>query len=416
MIEPASSAAAHQSNRVIAVAVVLLALSLRLSVNAVGALLPQIRDDLGLSATAAGMLNALPEIVFALMGLLTPALAARHGRHRLVLVALIVAVLGQILRVGGGAGVLFGGTILTLFGPAVGNVLLPGLIREHFPDRLTTLTAVYATVLSVGAAVGSGLTIPVQHAIGGSWRSGLVAWAGVGTIAIVPWVLAARGARGRSGSTTSSVRVTTLFRSRLAWAMAGFFAIQAAQVYVVLGWLGQVLQDDGVSEVTAGALLAMAPIIGVALSLCTPILLRVEHRIRPLAITFGACYLIGYGGLLVAPHGGAVVWMTFLGLGGGTFPMALTLVALRAPNADGVIALSAFTQSVGYLLGSTGPLAFGLLHDLTDSWQPSLILMIVSLVPMVGIGMRLSRGANRAATGTNDIDDVHERLDLVIEA
>ena len=411
-----TSSAARLSNRVIVAAVVLLALSLRLSVNAIGALLPQIRDDLRLSATSAGALNALPEVVFALAGLLTPALAARHGRHRLVLAALIVAVLGQIVRVSGdGAVVLFGGTILTLLGPAVGNVLLPGLIREHFPDRITTLTAVYATVLSVGAAFGSGLTIPVQHAMGGSWRSGLVAWAGVGTIAIVPWVLAARGARDRSASTPSTARVAPLFKSRLAWAMAGFFAIQAAQVYVVLGWLGQVLQDDGVSEVTAGALLAMAPIIGIALSLCTPILLRAERRIRPLTVCFGTCYLIGYGGLLIAPNGGAVVWMLFVGLGGGTFPMALTLVALRAPNADGVIALSAFTQCVGYLLGSIGPLAFGLLHDMTSSWQPSLILMIVSLVPMVAIGVSLG-GRAGSPVRADDLEQKIERVDLMVEA
>lgn len=401
----------------IVAAVVLLALSLRLSVNAIGALLPQIRDDLGLSATSAGALNALPEIVFALVGLLTPALAARLGRHRLVLGALIVAVFGQLLRVSGhGVGTLFGGTVLTLLGPAVGNVLLPGLIREHFPDRITTMTALYATVLSLGAAFGSGLTIPLQHATGGSWRGGLVVWAGVGAIAIVPWLLAARATRHHSGSAAPTTRVRTLLGSHLAWAMAGFFAIQAAQVYVVLGWLGQVLQDGGVSEVTAGALLAMAPIIGIALSLCTPILLRAEHRIRPLAIGFGACYLTGYSGLLIAPKGGAVVSMVFLGLGGGTFPMALTMVALRAPDADGVIALSAFTQCVGYLLGSVGPLAFGLLHDVTDSWQPSLILMIVSLVPMVGIGVRLSRGGIGVATGADDIDEMPERIDLVVEA
>jgi CP family cyanate transporter-like MFS transporter len=405
------------SNRIVVSAVVVLALSLRLSVNAIGALLPQIRADLGLSATAAGVLNALPEVVFALVGLLTPALAFRYGRHRLVFVALIVALLGQVLRVSGhGVGTLFAGTVLTLLGPAIGNVLLPGLIREHFPDRITAMTAVYVTILSLGAAIGSGLTIPVQHAAGGSWRAGLVAWAGVGVLAVVPWALAARSAHDAARPSVRTTRVTSLLGSRLAWTMAGFFALQAAQVYVVLGWLGQVLQDDGVSEVTAGALLATAPIIGIALSLCTPILLRAEHRIRPLAFAFGVCYLLGYSGLVVAPNGGAVLWMVLLGLGGGTFPMALTLVALRAPDADGVIALSAFTQCVGYLLASLGPLAFGLLHDLTDSWQPSLVLMVASLVPLVGLGVSLGREGAGRLPRPNDIDQIPERIDLVVEA
>ena len=146
-------------------------------------------------------------------------------------------------------------------------------------------------------------------------------------------------------------------------------------------------------------------------------LLRVERRIRPLALGFGLCYLVGYCGLLIAPSGGAVLWMLFLGLGGGTFPMALTLVALRAPDADSVITLSAFTQCIGYLLGSIGPLVFGFLHDLSDSWQPSLILMVVSLVPMVWIGMRLSGvGAVASPSSADDVDQMLECIDLVVEA
>ena len=416
MTAPSRSAARGRSAVLLVAAILLLALNLRLSVNALGVLLPQIRLDLGLSATAAGLLNALPTLVFAGAGIVTPAAAARVGTHRMVVLALVAAVLGQALRVGGDGGALgsvalFAGTLLTLTGLAAGNVLLPGLVRAHFPERITTITAVYATVLALGATIGSGLTIPVQNAVDGTWRTGLAVWAGVTLVAVLPWVFVARGfpdreihdtevhdtevhdraADGERVRRTSSVPLRSLRSSGLAWTMAGFFAVQAANVYVVLGWLGQVLLDAGISEVTMGALLAMAPAIAISLSLGIPVLLRRQSRIPYLMAGFGLCYLIGYLGLLVAPAGGAWVWLFFIGLGGGTFPTVLTLVALRARTADGVIALSAFTQCFGYLLASTGPLLFGLLHDLGDSWQPSLILMIVSLIPMVGLGLRLAR-------------------------
>lgn len=381
------------SAALIVTAIVVLAINLRLSVNALGAVLPQIRLDLGLSATAAGLLNALPTLVFAFAGIATPAVAARIGKHRMVLLALTVAVAGQLLRVwGGGASALFAGTLLTLIGLAVGNVLLPGLIRQHFPDRITTITAVYVTVLALGATVGSGLTIPIQDSVDGSWRTGFAIWAGVTVVAVVPWlVVAYRSGDGTAARRTSAVPLKALLGSGLAWAMAGFFAIQAANVYVTLGWLGQVILDSGIDDVEMGALLAMPPTIGIALSLFIPVFMRRQQRIPALMLGFGLCYLAGYLGMLAAPAGGAWVWMFFIGLGGGTFPTVLTLVALRASTADGAIALSAFTQCVGYLLASVGPLAFGLLHDLGDGWQPSLILMIVSLVPMVGIGLRLAR-------------------------
>ena len=402
---------------VLLAAILLLALNLRLSVNAVGVVLPQIRADLELSTTAAGLLTALPTLVFAGAGIVTPAVAGRVGPHRTVVLALIAVVAGQLLRVSDGVGALFAGTLLALAGLAAGNVLLPGLVRAHFPDRITTVTSVYATVMALGATIGSGLTIPLQNAVDGSWRTGLGVWAGVGLVAVLPWVVVSRASGNRTtpeaaledgpsgdGGTkdngirddgsvrrASSVPLRTLRHSGLAWSMAGFFALQAGQVYVVLGALGEVLLDAGIGEVKMGALLAMAPAIAISLSLGIPVLLRRQSRIPYLIVGFGLCYLIGYLGLVLAPAAGAWVWLFFIGLGGGTFPTVLTLVALRARTADGVIALSAFTQCFGYLLASTGPLVFGLLHDLGGNWTPSLILMIVSLVPLVGLGLRLAR-------------------------
>src|SRR4051794_16555888 len=341
--DPPSPAGGHGRSAVLLItAILVLAVNLRLSVNALGVVLPEIRSDLGLSATAAGVLNALPTLVFAAAGIVTPMVAARIGTHRMVVLALVAALLGQLLRVagtGGGADAvaLFAGTLLTPTGLAAGNVLLPGLVRAHFPDRITSVTAVYATVMALGATVGSGLTIPVQDSVDGTWRTGLSVWAAVTLVAVLPWVLVARrfpGARAPADGAlirrTSSVPLRSLRRSGLAWTMAGFFALQAGQVYVVLGWLGQVLLDAGISEVTMGALVAMAPAIAISLSLGIPVVLRNQARIPQLIAGFGLCYLIGYLGLLLAPTGGAWVWLFFIGLGGGTFPTVLTLVALRA--------------------------------------------------------------------------------------
>ena len=381
------------SKALLLAAVMLLALNLRLSVNALGTVLPEIRLDLHLSAGAAGLLLALPPIVFAFAGIGTPAIAARLGNHRLVVVALAIAGGGQILRAAGpGVGSLFAGTLVSLIGLAIGNVLMPGLIRQHFPDQITTITSIYVTMLSLGATLSSGVSIPLEHALDGTWRSAFLVWAAIAVIAVIPWLAVAFGSRKTVATRRrSSVPLRALIRSPLAWAMAILFGVQSAHIYVVIGWLGQVLQDAGIGEVKVGALLSMAPGIGIAMSLAIPVLLRRRRLVLPLILLLSLYYLIGYLGLTLAPVGGAWVWMFFIGVGGGTFPVVLTLVALRARTPDGVIALSAFTQCVGYLVGALAPLAFGLVHDIGNSWTPSLIMMMVLLAPMAAVGFRLAR-------------------------
>lgn len=382
----------RRSPAVLITAILLLAVNLRLSVNSLGAVLPEIRHELHLSDTLAGVLLALPPLVFAFAGIGTPAIAARIGSSRLVASALVLATTGQLLRIWvDGIGALFAGTFLTLIGIAIGNVLMPGLIRLHFPHHITTLTALYVTMLSAGATVGSGASIPLQHALHGTWRTGFLLWAAVTALAVLPWLVVAARAKSTGAGQHQVISLSSLFRSRLAWAMALFFGMQSAHAYVAIGWLGQVLLDSGVREVEMGALLAMGPAIGIVLALTVPNLMRRQQRIPGLLLLFGISFLIGYVGLLMEPTAAVWLWMFCIGLGSGTFPTVLTLLALRANTGNGVIALSAFTQCVGYLLAALGPLLFGLAHDVTGSWTPSILGMVALLVPMVAIGFRLAR-------------------------
>jgi len=374
-------------------AIMLLALNLRLCVNALGTVIPQIRHELGLGAGAAGLLLSMPPLVFAFIGIAVPAFAARMGSHALVSGALLAATAGQLLRaLVPGTLALFAGTLVSLIGLAVGNVLMPGLIRLHFPTRITTITSVYVTLMTFGATVATGLSIPIEQLTGGTWRTTFTIWAAACAVAVIPWLYLAVGSHGqRQRGRSSSMPLRRLLQSPLAWAMAVTFGIQSAHVYVVLGWLGQVLLDSGISTVKMGALLSMAPAIGIVMALTVPTVLRRERLVFPMLLLFCLCYLIGYLGLIIAPEAGAWVWMFFIGAGGGTFPTVMTLIALRASTADGVIALSAFTQCIGYLIGSLGPLAFGLLHTPGGSWHSSLLLMIALIVPIAIVGYPLAK-------------------------
>ena len=63
-------------------------------------------------------------------------------------------------------------SLLALAGMATANVLLPSLVKLHFPDRVGLMTSIYTTSLAVGLTLSSVLTVPVSEHFG-SWRWGL---------------------------------------------------------------------------------------------------------------------------------------------------------------------------------------------------------------------------------------------------
>ncbi len=379
-------------------AVVLLALNLRPAVNALGVVIPELQDATGLSGTVAGILLALPTLCFAAMGFFASPLAARIGSHRAVVLALAALVGGQVIRaVIPGTWALFVGSILALAGIAVGNVLLPGLIRLHFPSAIGPMTAVYTTALMVGQTLGAGITVPLEHGLGGDWRLGIGMWAVTAAVALVPWVVAVWRAPRRSGdrsgapSADRAISMLALARSPRAWAMAVFFGMQSLQAYVVFGWVPAVLTDAGLTREGAGGILAIITAVGIPISAVVPALLGVIKRQGLLIVAFNAAMVLGYAGLIVMPATATWLQGLLIGFGLGAFPMALTLMALRSRTSAGTTALSGFGQSMGYLIASIGPVGFGFLHDISDGFTLPLIAMICTLIPMLLAGLVVVR-------------------------
>ena len=114
-------------------------------------------------------------------------------------------------------------------------------------------------------------------------------------------------------------------------------------------------------------------------------------------IVLGLAFLASYIGLALAPVGGAVVWMILAGIGSGMFPLALTLIGLRARTSETTGVLSAFVQSIGYIVAGTGPLLFGVMHDVSGGWALPLTTLFVALGVAVVSGW--------VASGPHYVDD-----------
>ncbi len=382
------------SGRVLVIAaIVTLALNLRPAVNAMGVVMPELRDATGLSGGAAGLLLALPTLSFGVLGIFAPAIAARIGSHRTVLVALAALIAGQLIRsVLPSTAALFAGSVLALAGIAIANVLLPGLVRLHFPKAIGPMTALYTTLLTIGATAASGATLPLERWLGGDWRTGLGMWTAVAAIALAPWIsLSLNRGRPPASVTARRIRVAAVARTRVGWAMALYFGLQALQAYVMFGWLPEILTDAGLTDTTAALQVALIAGVGIPIAAVAPAVLARLRDPRLLVVVLTGCYLAGYLGLLLAPTTATWLWSVLIGVGGGAFPVALTLIALRSRTPAGTTALSAFAQSVGYLVASIGPVAIGLIHDWTGGWTGPLLVLCGVLAVHLTAGLAAAK-------------------------
>jgi CP family cyanate transporter-like MFS transporter len=379
----------------VVVGIVVLALNLRPAAVSVGPVLDEIRAGIHMSALGAGLLTALPVLSFATIGALAPRLARLVGIHRLTMLALVCVAAGLAAR----ARVHDTATFLVLSfvglaGMAAANVLLPSLVKAHFPDRIGLLTSVYSTALAIGLTGASVLTVPIAEydTTAVDWRRGLFVWALLAAVAAVPWLGLVRHDR-RVDEVNRPIRLAAVARTRLGWVMAVFFGLQSLQAYSVFGWAAQVYRDAGFTAERAGLLLGVITGVSIPLSFAIPrAAARMTHQGR-IVVALMVCYPVGYLGLILAPHAGAWLWAVVIGIGLCTFPLILTLIGLRARTPQGVAALSGWTQSVGYLIAVVGPFGIGALYDATGGWTVPLGVLLALSVPQFAVAMVAARPA-----------------------
>jgi len=396
MPNPSSRRGSPQTGLLVAVGIVLIAANLRPAVTSVASLLTEIRLDLGLSSTTAALLTAAPVICFGLLAPFAPRLADRLGIERTLGLVLAALAAGLVVRVSGGDLTLFLGTIVVGGAIAIGNVLLPALIKRDFPNRVGAMTGAYVASLQVAAAVAAGASVPIAAALDG-WRSGLGFWAIPAAVALVIWLPQLRFRTMPPHAETKSA-LGALLRDPLAWQLTLYFGLQSLQFYAIVSWLPTIYRDAGFSAQDAGLLLSVSTLMGAPASLITPTLAARAPDQRVHALAVGIITGAGVLGVLLSPTSLPWVWASLIGIGNGaSFPLALTLMVLRTRSSFDTARLSAMAQSFGYLIAAMGPVMVGALHDLTGTWSLSLTVVLALLVPQtlfgIGAGRRLFVGA-----------------------
>jgi CP family cyanate transporter-like MFS transporter len=325
------------------------------------------------------VLSALPVLCFGLLAPVAPRLAARFGIERTLFGALVVLCLGIALRIVDATAALFAGTVLVGGAIAVGNVLLPGLIKRDFAHRTGLMTGLYTMAITAGGGLAAGLTVPVARAAGLGWHGALGAWGLFALVALLVWSPQAHGAQHRPRQESGSPG--GLWRNALAWQVTAFMGLQSLCFYAAAAWLPAVFVSRGADAAAAGWLLSLANGVGIAGSLVAPVVAARLRAQTAVAVAATGVTALGLLGTLLLP-GAEIVSMAVFGIGqGAALGIALTLIVLRAPDGAHASQLSGMAQSMGYLLAASGPFMLGALHDLTDSWTVPLVVLLALLAP-----------------------------------
>jgi CP family cyanate transporter-like MFS transporter len=390
------------SRALIIAALLLVSLNLRPAISSVGLVLEGIRASTGISSAAAGILITLPVLCFGIFAPLAPRLARWRPAEQVIMCGLLGLAAGIGVRIVHGGVGLFAGTLLVSASIGIIMVLLPGIIKHEFPNSAGLLMGLYSMALNAGAALGSGVTVPIQHLAGGDWRMALLFWILPVCVAAAIWAPLMR----RRSRQTQRPRyiVSGLSRSVLAWQLTAYMGFQTALAFCVFGWLPTILVDRGMTSLQAGYLLSLSILLQFVSSLGLTWLMRNSSDQRVAIAVMMGLMISGLIGSIYAPLPDLWLWAIVLGLGqGGSFNIAMTLVVVRAPNGVVAAELSGMVQGFGYGLAALGPLTVGVLHDMAAGWNHVAVFFVLIAVAAIVAGV----GAGRAMLVRADVTPVN---------
>ncbi|WP_435338763.1 CynX/NimT family MFS transporter [Klebsiella aerogenes] len=384
------SSSANGNKLLLIVGILFIAATLRVTFTGIAPLLDAIRAEYQLTTAQTGLLTTLPLLAFGLVSPLAAGVARRFGIERSLLLAMVIICLGIGLRSLPSAAWLYIGTVLIGCGIALGNVLLPGLIKRDFSGHVARMTGAYSITMGAAAAAGSAMVVPLALA-GFGWRGALLLLMVFPLLALLLWLPQARRQATTPMTGSGAAHNRGIWRSALAWQVTLFLGINSLVYYVIVGWLPAILQSMGYSEAQAGSLHGLLQLATAAPGLAIPLVLHRLKDQRGIAVLVALMCVVSTLGLWLLP-GQAVIWTLIFGFGSGaTMILGLTFIGLRASSAHQAAALSGMAQTIGYLLAACGPPLIGKIHDAYGDWHIPLIIVALIAVVMALFGALAGR-------------------------
>lgn len=371
------------------ISVIFIAMTLRTPLTAVGPVIPLIRDDLGISNVLAGFLTTIPLLAFAIISPFVARIARKFSIERTLFVALLLIASGIVLRAFTDINGILLGTFFIGVAIAFGNVLMPSYMKLRMPLKVGVMMAVYSMSMNISASVAAGISYPIAET-SWNWRGSLSFALIFVIIAVIIWLPQLKQKASMHAPTTS--RSLPLSKSLLAWAIAAMMGIQSLLFYSTSSWVPDILATQGFSASEAGWLSSLMLIAQLPMTFIVPMLASRASMHVPITISFCASYMLGFIVLYFGWTSLAPLSMICIGLAGGaSFSLVMMLFTMRTESIYTSAELSGFAQSTGYLLAAIGPITFGWLHDVTNSWSATIFAFMLCTIVILVSGLYASR-------------------------
>ncbi|MFH7820022.1 MFS transporter [Neobacillus thermocopriae] len=371
-----------KKNVLLIIALFIASLNLRPAINSIAPLLESIRSDLGMSAAVASLLTAIPVLCMGIFSPVAVKAGGKWGIERIIGLSLVIIGIGTVIR-------LFTNSVLFLvttafiagIGIALIGPLLSGFIKQHFPNHVPSMVAVYTVALTLGAAFSSALSTTLENSFN-SWQISLAFWAIIAFVAAVIWWLFVNQQVKKSAHTaTAGTKVQLPWGNGKAWILTLSFGLMAMLFYSITAWLPQIIEGMGYTKNYATIALTIFVAVQIPVSLVLPILLKRFPSRRLWLVVESILELVGL--ILLVLNVEPLVASALIGIGaGGLFSLNLLLPIDATDNAHEAASWSAMIQSAGYVIGALGPIILGWIHDATNSFVSAVFGMIVIVLIM----------------------------------
>lgn len=370
------------SSLVVFLGLMLLAANLRAPFTNVGPIQDLIQTSYGLSATSIGLLTTLPLAAFAVVSPFAAIVSRRLGIELSLVVALSILIFGIAVRSYTSVVGLYLGTALIGLGIAIGNVLLPSVIKRDYPLGIPNVTGLSTVTMGIFAAIFSMAVVPLASVAG--WRMALSMNMVLPMMALLIWGQRLRAQAAPFVEVKQVKKQTTsIWRVPLAWYITLFMGLNSFLYYIFISWLPSMLTSSGYTPAEAGTLhgvmqLATA-IPGLFLG---PIISRIKD-LRLLAVGTASLMTVAILGLMGLPQY-AVVWVFCFGWGScSIIILSFVFMGSRSHTSHQTTALSGMAQSVGYMLAAVGPFIAGFMHQQFYRWTELMIICVLISITMM---------------------------------
>lgn len=377
----------QKMNYLLLLGIIMIATNLRAPITSVGPLVGTITNSLNLTGAQAGLITTLPLIAFAIISPIAPKLARKFGTETTILGALILIILGLSIRYLPSISTLFLGTAILGCGIAIGNVLIPSIVKQEFQNQSGLVTGIYSVSMNLTGAIASGVSMPLIEKLGWTWNQAFSLWIILAALALLAWLPQLKNKKA-----TPEVNVVdtnnSIWHSSLAWSVSLFMGIQSFIFYVLVAWLPEMLISQGIPSSKSGGMLSLLQLTLLPTTFIIPIIAEKRPNQKSLVVISFTLFTLGISGLMFSSLAVISLSIIAIGIAGGiAFSLSMMFFNLRTSTPKEAADLSGMAQSIGYILAAVGPFLFGLLHDLTNNWQSSLFLLIGMTIILLFVGL-----------------------------